>query len=368
MPAVTVRDLVKEFRRFHRREGLGGAVKDLFHRRSEPLRAVDGISFAIEPGERVGYIGPNGAGKSTTVKMLTGILTPSAGEIRALDLVPHRDRQRYVRRIGVVFGQRTQLWWDLAVIESFRLLQRIYQVEEGDYQRRLGLLREILALDDFLRTPVRKISLGQRMRADLAASLLHGPDLLFLDEPTIGLDLMAKDAIRTFLGDINRELGTTILLTTHDLRDIEALAERVLVIDHGRLVFDGGLDELRAQAGDDATAELDLHAEPDPATLARVGGDQTRWQRLSALRWRASFRRSRLGAAELLRRAVDLLPVADVSLPEPSIEEVIRRIYRTGRVDTPEAAEPGPAPSAGGTAPASGAGEAGQPAAGEAGR
>lgn len=327
MPAVSVRSLCKTFRRFHRREGLGGAVKDLFHRRWESLPAVDGISFDIEPGERVGYIGPNGAGKSTTVKMLTGILTPTSGEIEALGFVPHRDRERYVRRIGVVFGQRTQLWWDLAVIESLRLLQRIYEVDNKTYERRLGQLREILELDDFLHTPVRKISLGQRMRADLAASLLHGPDLLFLDEPTIGLDLMAKDAIRTFLREINRELGTTILLTTHDLRDIEALAERVLVIDHGHLVFDGALESLRGQAGDDAVAELDLLTAPADGLLERIAPEAT-WEHVSALRYRARFRRSELPAAELLRRAVEQLSVADISLPEPSIEALIRRIYQ----------------------------------------
>ena len=329
MPAVAVRNLVKEFRRFRRREGLSGAVKDLFHRRWQSFPAVDDISFTIEPGERVGYIGPNGAGKSTTVKMLTGILTPTGGEISSLGYVPHRDRKRYVRRIGVVFGQRTQLWWDLAVIESFRLLEKIYQVDAAEHRRRLGVLREILDLDEFLHTPVRKLSLGQRMRADLAASLLHGPELLFLDEPTIGLDLMAKDAIRAFLGEINRELGTTILLTTHDLRDIEALAERVLVIDHGHLLFDGSLESLRDKGGDEAIAEIDVLEEPSEQTLEKVGSS-VRWERLSVLRYRARFLRSEISSGELMRRVVDLLPVADVSLPEPSIEEVIRRIYREG--------------------------------------
>src|SRR5262245_5412095 len=224
---VVVRDLVKEFRRFRRREGLGGALKDLVSRRYESVRAVDGVSFSIGQGERIGYIGPNGAGKSTTIKMLTGILTPTAGEIVSLGLVPWRDRKRYVRRIGVVFGQRTQLWWDLAVIESFRLLLQIYEVPRVAGEERLKQLRAILDLDEFLHTPVRKLSLGQRMRADLAASLLHGPELLFLDEPTIGLDLVAKDAIRAFLRSVNEKFGTTILLTTHDLRDIELLAERV---------------------------------------------------------------------------------------------------------------------------------------------
>jgi len=331
MPAVVVRELVKEFRRFRRREGLGGAVADLFSRRYEPVRAVDGVSFSIEPGERVGYIGPNGAGKSTTIKMLTGILTPSAGEIVSLGLVPHRQRKQYVRRIGVVFGQRTQLWWDLAVIESLRLLLQIYRVDAREGAARLARLREILGLDGFLHTPVRKLSLGERMRADLAASLLHGPELLFLDEPTIGLDLVAKDAIRALLKRVNDELGTTILLTTHDLRDIEALAQRVLVIDEGRIVYDGSLERLRDQAGEEATAEIDLLEPPPEGVLGRILPG-VRFEREGELRLRARFCKRDIPAAEVLARLVSALKVADIALPEPSIDEVIRRIYeRTGR-------------------------------------
>src|SRR5258705_627438 len=206
-----------------------------FQRSYRQVTAVDNISFAVESGQAVAFIGPNGAGKSTTIKMLTGILTPTSGEITSMGLVPWRDRKRYVRRIGVVFGQRTQLWWDLAVIESFRLLLRIYEVEKNLGEVRLKQLRGILDLDEFLHTPVRKLSLGQRMRADLAATLLHGPELLFLDEPTIGLDLVAKDAIRAFLRSVNEKFRTTILLPTHDLRDIELLAERVMGIAGGKI-------------------------------------------------------------------------------------------------------------------------------------
>jgi len=237
-----------------------------------------------------------------------------------------------VRNIGVVFGQRTQLWWDLAVLESFRLLSKIYRVEPADFEERLGELREILELDEFLLTPVRKLSLGQRMRADLAASLLHRPSLLFLDEPTIGLDLVAKDSIRSFLHDINQRFGTSILLTTHDLRDIEALAERVMVIDHGRLVFDGALEELREKAGDDGEVVLDFH-EPPSGTALQQAVPEARWTQVSPHRWRARFQRSRLPAAEIMGRVVAAFPVADVALPEPSIEEVILRIYRESRSD-----------------------------------
>ena len=345
MPCIRLQDLSKHFRRFDRREGLLGAVQDLFHRRSETVRAVDGISFSVEPGESVGYIGPNGAGKSTTIKMLTGILTPTSGEIESLGLVPHRDRSRYVRQIGVVFGQRTQLWWDLAVIESFRLLQRLFQVEPSLFEKRLGVLREILGLDGFLRTPVRKLSLGERMRADLAASLLHGPSLLFLDEPTIGLDLVAKDAIRAFLREINQEFKTTLLLTTHDLRDIEALTERVIVIDRGHLVFDGSLKSLREQAGEDTLAEVDFFEPPDAELLPKLG-DQVRWTKVSALRYEARFSRVKVSAAEVLRRTVERLAVADISLPEPTIEKVIRRIYQGAGATVPDRQEePGAVPS-----------------------
>ncbi|MGH9672469.1 MAG: ABC transporter ATP-binding protein, partial [Bryobacteraceae bacterium] len=217
---VEVRELAKGFRTFERREGLSGAMRDLFSRRYGSVRAVDGISFRIEPGETVGYIGPNGAGKSTTIKMLSGILVPTSGEIQANGFVPWRDRARYTATIGAVFGQRTQLWWDIAVVESFRLLQKIYGVAEPDYQARMRQFNEILDLGRYLHTPVRKLSLGERMRCDLAAALLHNPPLLFLDEPTIGLDIVAKDNIRAFLQHVNREFGTTILLTTHDLADI----------------------------------------------------------------------------------------------------------------------------------------------------
>ena len=323
---VVVRELVKEFRRFRRREGLGGALKDLVSRRYESVRAVDGVSFSIEAGERIGYIGPNGAGKSTTIKMLTGILTPTAGEITAMGLTPWRDRKKYVRRIGVVFGQRTQLWWDLAVIESFRLLLQIYEVPRAVGEERLKELRTILDLNEFLHTPVRKLSLGQRMRADLAASLLHGPELLFLDEPTIGLDLVAKDAIRAFLRRVNEKFGTTILLTTHDLRDIELLAERVMVIDGGRIVYDGSLERLKDEAGEEATAEIELAEPVADGTFERLLPGVV-FTRASPVKWSAQFRKSAIPAAEVLARIVGAAKVADIALPEPSIELVIRRIY-----------------------------------------
>ena len=244
-PLIYVNGLCKEFRTFKRREGVWGSIQNLFVREYRTLSAVDHVSFSIDRGETVGYIGPNGAGKSTSIKMLTGILVPTSGEIRVNGFVPFRQRSQYVKTIGVVFGQRTQLWWDIAVIESFKLLRRIYDVSQRDFDARMEHFDEILGIRDYLHTPVRKLSLGERMRCDLAAALLHNPPLLFLDEPTIGLDVVAKDHVRHFLRAINREFRTTILLTTHDLDDIEELCHRIMIIDHGQVLYDGPLAHLK---------------------------------------------------------------------------------------------------------------------------
>src|SRR5580698_2148767 len=244
-PIIDVRDLSKGFRSFRRREGVWGAVQNLFVREYKTVEAVRKVSFTIQRGEMVGYIGPNGAGKSTTIKMLTGILVPSSGEAIVNGFIPYRQRRQYVRTIGVVFGQRTQLWWDIAVIESFKLLRRIYEVSQRDFDERMEVFNQILGIRDYLNTPVRKLSLGERMRCDLAAALLHNPPLLFLDEPTIGLDVVAKDHIRQFLRAINQRYRTTVLLTTHDLDDIEELCRRIMIIDHGKVLYDGPLALLK---------------------------------------------------------------------------------------------------------------------------
>jgi len=248
MPIIEVNELVKNFRTFRRRSGLWGSFKDLVNRKYEIVKAVDHISFSVEPGEMVGYIGANGAGKSTTIKMLTGILVPTSGSISVQGLVPYKKRYQHVRQIGVVFGQRTQLWWDIAVIEALRLLQKIYEIPQADFEARLQKFEEVLGIADLLNIPVRKLSLGQRMRCDLAASLLHNPPVLFLDEPTIGLDIAVKSSIRDFIKEINREYNTTVILTTHDLSDIEHLCRRVIMIDHGQLIYDGDLKSLKDRA------------------------------------------------------------------------------------------------------------------------
>jgi ABC-2 type transport system ATP-binding protein len=219
------------------------------------VHAVNDLSFTVTPGEFVGYLGPNGAGKSTTIKMLCGILTPTSGKVRVAGLDPSRKRTTLARRLGVVFGQRTTLWWDLPLTDSFELIRHLYKVDRTDFRSRLRELTETLDLGEFLRTPVRQLSLGQRMRGDLAAALLHAPDVLVLDEPTIGLDVVSKAGIRDFLRRVNAEQGTTVLLTTHDLGDIERLCRRVMLIDHGRLAFDGTLDDLMATAPDASSIE-----------------------------------------------------------------------------------------------------------------
>ncbi|MGC9359703.1 MAG: ABC transporter ATP-binding protein, partial [Anaerolineae bacterium] len=241
MSQIRVRNLVRTFRVAERDPGSWGALKGLLHRRYRVVRALSGISLDIQEGELVGYIGPNGAGKSTTVKILSGILVPTSGECTVLGLVPWQQRTRLVQQLGVVFGQRTQLWWDLPVIESFNLLRRIYRVPESAYRQMRGRMMDLLDLDPLLDTPVRQLSLGQRMRCDLAAALLHQPRILYLDEPTIGLDAVSKLAVRAFVREINREQGVTVILTTHDMDDIEALCRRVVLINRGQILIDGTL-------------------------------------------------------------------------------------------------------------------------------
>ncbi len=326
-PVVQVRNLTKIFRGYRREEGLAAALKSLVRRVSTEIVAVSDVTFAIQPGEMVGYIGANGAGKSTTIKMLTGILTPSAGELACNGFVPYRDRTRYVATIGVVFGQRTQLWWDIAVVESFRLLKEIYGLSDSEYRERMDLFDRILGISAYLHQPVRKLSLGERMRCDLAASLLHRPPLLFLDEPTIGLDVVAKASVREFLQEINRQEGTTVLLTTHDLSDIETLCRRVIVIDHGKLLFDGALSQLRDRMLPVTAVVFDVKTLPDRESLS-VDGLAIR--EVGSHRYRVDVDRREMSPAVAVKEIVNRFDVADISIEEPQIEEVVKRIYREG--------------------------------------
>ncbi|HUZ46533.1 MAG TPA: ATP-binding cassette domain-containing protein [Terriglobia bacterium] len=333
MPAlIEVQDLTKEFRSFRRREGVWGALQNLFVREHITVRAVESVSFSIEAGEMVGYIGANGAGKSTTVKMLTGILVPTSGRMVANGYVPYRDRRHYTRHIGVVFGQRTQLWWDIAVIESFKLLKEIYEVSDADFRRRLGVFSEILNLKSYLNTPVRKLSLGERMRCDIAASLLHNPPVLFLDEPTIGLDVVAKDRIREFLKEVNRMEHTTVLLTTHDLSDIEELCKRIIVIDRGKILFDGALREMKARLAKYNQVKFILKDRSQVAGLARITTDGISCDRQDELTYLMRFDRERYSNADIIRNIVTTLEVSDILVEEEPIEDIVKRIYLSGEV------------------------------------
>ncbi|MGW1530587.1 ABC transporter ATP-binding protein [Streptomyces aureus] len=285
------------------------------------VRAVDSISFTVRRGEMVGYIGPNGAGKSTTIKMLTGILTPSGGRLRVAGLDPSRERTRVARRIGVVFGQRTTLWWDLPLIDSYRLMHRMYRVPDARFRENLDRCVELLELGELLEVPVRQLSLGQRMRGDIAAALLHDPEVLYLDEPTIGLDVVSKVRVREFLRDLNAERGTTVLLTTHDLTDIEQLCRRVMVIDHGRLMYDGALSGLHAVGESERTLVVDLERELPP-----IEAESARVVKVEGPRQWLAFPAG-MSAAPLVARIAADYPLVDLSVREPDIEAVISRMY-----------------------------------------
>jgi ABC-2 type transport system ATP-binding protein len=321
-PIIRVESLEKTFEIPLHHKGVLGSLRGLISRRYQQVRAVDGISFSIQPGEVVGYIGPNGAGKSTTVKILAGLLVPSAGLAEVDGRIPWRQREAHVARIGAVFGQRTTLWWDLPVIESFDLLGHIYRIPAERYRSNLETFKKLLDLEPFLSTPVRSLSLGQRMRADLCAAMLHDPPLLFLDEPTIGLDVVAKERIRQFISRINQERGTTVLLTTHDLSDVEKLCQRVMIIDQGRLLFDGLVEEIRERFGQERELVVDFTETYDDVRLegAELIGRE-------GLRATFRFNRRDTSASTLIGRLSAAYRIQDLSVAEPEIEEIVRRIY-----------------------------------------
>ncbi|MGE3267602.1 MAG: ATP-binding cassette domain-containing protein [Chloroflexota bacterium] len=319
---IQAEDLRKTFR-VHRRQSSG--LLRLVRREAVDVEAVAGVSFSVAPGEMVGYVGPNGAGKSTTIKMLTGILQPGGGQVRVDGFDPARQRLDVARRIGVVFGQRSQLWWDLPLEESFQLLRHIYRIPADAYRQRLSYLAELLELGSFLATPVRQLSLGQRMRGDLTAALLHAPPVLFLDEPSIGLDVVAKARIRELLAQINQEQGITILLTTHDMADIERLCRRMLIIDHGRVIYDGGVEAIRERYGDERTVIVDLEVAGPPlqipgTVVTRTDGPR-QWLR---------FRRSQTTAAQVVTAVAAAARLRDLTIEEPAIEDIVRSIYEHG--------------------------------------
>jgi ABC-2 type transport system ATP-binding protein len=322
MPQILVQDLAKTYRVAERDPGLLGAVRGLVRRRHRTVEALKGVSFSLERGELLGFIGPNGAGKSTTIKILSGILRPSSGRVEVGGLVPYQERVKHVARIGVVFGQRTQLWWDLPVVEGFDLLRDIYRVDSASYARTRDELVALLRLERLLDQPVRQLSLGQRMRAEIAAALLHEPEVLFLDEPTIGLDAPSKLAVREFVKRLNRERGVTVLLTTHDMHDIEALAERVIVIGHGRVLADQPFEALRRDVLRERRLFVDFVGE---APLIDLPGVEIRARQDRSLE--LAFDPTEIPAPRLIAAITADYAVEDIHVEQPAIEEVIARFY-----------------------------------------
>ena len=325
MPIITVEQLSKSFKVHKRRTGFWGNLSSTVSREHDIMKAVDNVNFTLERGELVGYIGANGAGKSTTIKMLTGILVPTSGHIDVMGLTPYRHRKENTRRIGVVFGQRTQLWWDLPVIDSFELLKHIYEIPQNLYKQNLEFFSDLLQLRAFLSTPVRRLSLGQRMRCDLTAALLHNPEILYLDEPTIGLDVVAKEQVRQFLRQVNAERQVTVILTTHDLNDVEQVCQRLIIIDSGKIIYDGGIDALKERYGKTRVLIVDLaQTYPD---IQLEGVDLTR--REGNRIWLA-FDRDTISASEVIAQLTARYEIQDLTISEPEIEEIVRRIYELG--------------------------------------
>jgi len=325
VPIIETRGLRKVFRSVTREPGIGGAFRALFSRKFEEKVAVENVTMSLDAGELVGYIGPNGAGKSTTIKMLTGILVPSGGEIRVAGIVPHAHRIENAANIGVVFGQRSQLYWDLPLRESFELLREIYDVPRDRYLQNLAHFSKILDLDRFMATPVRQLSLGERMRGDFAAAMMHDPKIVYLDEPTIGLDVVAKEAIREFIAEINEQRGTTVILTTHDLADVERLCRRLVLIDEGTIIYDGSVERLRTEYGTHRVLVVTLAgAYPDFA----IDGAEVVKRDGAVVQLR--FDRHLMSAETLIRRVLDAYAIVDMAIVEPDIEGIVRRIYLDG--------------------------------------
>ncbi len=323
MPQIRLEQVVKTYQVAERESGLGGALRGLVRRKTRAVQAVDRISFSLEPGELVGYIGPNGAGKSTTIKLMSGILSPDSGTIEVMGKIPWKQRSQHVGHIGVVFGQKSQLWWDTPAIDSFELLRDIYKVSPADYKRRPNELTDRLDAGSILNTPVRQMSLGQRMKCELIAALLHGPEILFLDEPTIGLDAVTRLAVREFLIELNRREGVTMILTTHDMDDVEALCQRVMVIGHGRLLFDGSMDNLREAYAPNRLLKVRLNADVkldmlrEAASVKQTGRDVV-----------IAFNPETIGAEKMIAQVANLAPIADLTVESTDVEQMIADMYR----------------------------------------
>ena len=326
MALIEASGLTKKFRQAVKEPGLVGSLKHFFTRQYKDKLAVDHIDLSVEAGESVAYLGPNGAGKSTTIKMLTGILVPTSGSLIVNGLVPHEKRQQNARNIGVVFGQRTQLWWDIPVIESFNLARDMYEIPPARYRNNLGEFTELLGLDEFMNIPAGKISLGQRMRADLCMALLHDPRTLYLDEPTIGLDIAVKDSIRRFVRSLVVERGTTVMLTTHDLGDIEDICKRIVIIDNGRIIHDGDLAKLKDTYARDRVIHFQLARPPDSIEPICAGLPACELT-ADGLRLSVRFDQFDYAAGEIAAAVMPHVEVVDFHIDEPEVEDLIRKVY-----------------------------------------
>jgi ABC-2 type transport system ATP-binding protein len=328
---IRVEHLKKDFVKYEKQSGLLGMAKAFFNAKKVIVPAVNDISFTIQDGEIVGYIGANGAGKSTTIKMLTGILTPSSGLIEINGIVPYKERTKNAYQIGVVFGQRTQLWWDLPLAESYTILKEIYGVSDADFQTRMAFFEEIFELSQFIKSPVRQLSLGQRMRADIVASLLHNPNVLFLDEPTIGLDVVAKNQMRQAIKRLNKEFNTTVILTTHDLDDIALLANRIIMIDKGTIIYQGTLEELKDNFGFMKKVSFKLK-EQGPSVVSGLTVSEDLVIHVEAASVAIEFNKHKYSVSEIANIILAQYNVVDMEVQERDIEDIVAQIYARGNV------------------------------------
>lgn len=328
---IRVENLSKEFKSNKKYPGFKGAIKSFFSTEYITKKAVDDISFEINDGEIVGYIGANGAGKSTTIKMMTGILTPTSGRVYVNNLVPYENREENAKNIGVVFGQKTQLWWDLPISETFSLLKDIYDVSDADFEERMRFLKEVLGLEEFFLSPVRTLSLGQRMRADLAAALIHNPQVIYLDEPTIGLDVVVKENVRKAIKEINLKYGITIILTTHDLDDIEELCNRIIIIDKGKKIYDGEIKGVKEEYGYLATVEIQVKEEISLESLNifdDIYKDKDFKIDFKENKLFITFNINKISSSEIISRVMKKITVVDFAVKETSIEDIVKKMYK----------------------------------------
>ncbi len=328
---IRVENLSKDFKINKKYAGFKGAIKSFFTSEYTVKKAVDNISFEINDGEIVGYIGANGAGKSTTIKMMTGILKPTNGIVSVNGLIPYENREKNAKNIGVVFGQKTQLWWDLPISETFSLLKDIYDVSDEDFNERMSFLKEVLELDEFFLSPVRTLSLGQRMRADLAAALIHNPKVIYLDEPTIGLDVVVKERVRKAIKEINEKYNTTIILTTHDLNDIEELCSRIIIIDKGKKIYDGEINGVKEKFGYLTTVEIQIKEEINLESFNEFNEmkDDCEFKlNFNENKLSITFNKNKISLSEIIGRVMKKLSVIDFAVKETSIEDIVKKMYR----------------------------------------